>query len=87
MDEEGSTFDCAKHFPALRKAGLADSWRSRNLTEKEISWYSDAGNGFRIDHVFGSAAADSHIQSVYYDHTPRESGITDHSALVVEIAI
>ena len=87
MDEEGSTFYCAEHFSALPKAGLADSWRSRNPTEKEFSWYSQAGNGFRIDHVFSSSAADSHIQSVHYDHIPRESGITDHSALVVEIDI
>ena len=87
IDEKGSTFYCAEHFSALPKAGLADSWRSRNPTEKEFSWYSQAGNGFRIDHVFSSAAADSQIQSVYYDHIPRESGITDHSALVVGIAI
>jgi exonuclease III len=85
IDEEGSTFYCAEQFAALPAAGLIDSWRSRNTAERDYSWYSQAGNGFRIDHVFSSGTADSRIENAYYDHIPRESGITDHSALVVEI--
>jgi exonuclease III len=63
---------------------VVDSWRSRNPGTWEYSWYSHHGNGFRIDHVFSNPAADASIQAVAYDHTPRETGVTDHSALVVK---
>jgi exodeoxyribonuclease III len=86
IDEAGSTFYCADEFAALSHSGLVDSWRSRNLGQKIFSWYSNHGNGFRIDHVFSSPEADGAIQRVYYDLTPRESGVTDHAALVVEHA-
>jgi exodeoxyribonuclease-3 len=84
IDEAGASFHCTEDFVALSRSGLVDSWRSRNLQEKVFSWYSNHGNGFRIDHVFSSPEADKTIQSVQYDHTPRESGVTDHSALVIE---
>lgn len=84
IDESGKTFYCADQFAALPSAGLVDSWRIRNPEVKEYSWYSSAGNGFRIDHAFSSLAANSRIQSIYYDHTPRLSKITDHSALIME---
>lgn len=84
QDEARASFYCTQEFKALIESGLVDSWRSRNPKTKEFSWYSNHGNGFRIDHVFSSRKADANIQSVYYDHTPREEGITDHSALVVE---
>lgn len=84
LDESGSTFYCTEQFAALPESGLIDSWRSRNPEGREFSWYSNAGNGFRLDHVFSSPDANSKIQNVYYDHLPRESRITDHSALLVE---
>lgn len=84
LDETGATFFCADQFAALSRAGLVDSWRTRNPAVREFSWYSNAGNGFRIDHVFSSPAADGKVQRVYYDHAPRKSGITDHSAMMVE---
>ena len=86
IDEAGSTFHCAEHFSALSTGGLVDSWRTRNPDAREFSWHSNAGNGFRIDHAFASAVADSKIRRVYYDHTPRSSSISDHSALVIEYA-
>jgi exonuclease III len=84
LDEEGETFFCAEQFAALPTCGLVDSWRSRNPKERVYSWYSSHGNGFRIDHVFASPEADARIHRVYFDHAPRESRATDHSALVVE---
>lgn len=84
IDEAGSTFYCTEDFSALSATGLVDSWRKRNPDAREFSWYSNAGNGFRIDHVFSSAAANAQIRRVYYDHAPRSSGISDHSALIIE---
>lgn len=84
IDELGSTFHCTEEFAALSSGDFRDSWRTRNPKAKDFSWYSNKGNGFRIDHVLSNLAADSKIQRIYYDHTPRESGISDHSAMVVE---
>ena len=85
IDEAGKTFACAESFESLGDVGLVDSWRSRNLTAKEFSWFSSQGNGFRIDHAFCSESLDEKVSNVEYIHTPREMKITDHSALVVEI--
>ncbi|TSA35538.1 MAG: hypothetical protein D4R65_04325 [Verrucomicrobiaceae bacterium] len=85
-DEKSATFSCTAEFKALSKSGLVDSWRNRHPNTKEFSWYSNHGNGFRIDHAFASLEADPLIQRVYYDHKPREAKITDHSALAVEIS-
>jgi exonuclease III len=84
-DEEGATFYCAEQFNTLSGSDLVDSWRRRNPGVREYSWYSNRGNGFRIDHILSSAKADSMIERVYYDHQPRRSKATDHAALVVEI--
>lgn len=84
LDEKGRTFFCADQFAALSSTGLIDSWRSRHVREAVYSWYSSRGNGFRIDHVFASPEADAKIRRIGYDHTPRESQATDHSALVIE---
>lgn len=84
LDEEGATFYCTAGFKALLESGLVDSWRNRHPDTREFSWYSNHGNGFRIDHAFSSPEADTLIERVYYDHKPREAKITDHSALVVD---
>jgi exodeoxyribonuclease III len=85
MDEAGKTFTCVDSFKSLEDVGLVDSWRTRNPTTKEFSWYSSQGNGFRIDHAFCSKELDRRVSKVEYIHTPRELKFTDHSALVVEI--
>lgn len=83
IDEKGSVLPCAEHFQALCDYGYVDSWRSRNPEAREYSWYSNTGNGFRIDHLFSTPAADQRITDIYYDHTPRLTALTDHSALIV----
>lgn len=85
LDEAGKSFICSDCFNDLKDVGLVDSWRTRNLTTKEFSWYSSQGNGFRIDHAFCSAELDPRVSKVEYMHSPRELKITDHSALIVEI--
>lgn len=85
-DEEGATFYCAAEFVGLSECGLVDSWRNRHPDTREFSWYSTHGNGFRIDQVFSSPEAEVLIERVYYDHRPRQTKATDHSALVLETA-
>ena len=86
LDENARTFYCAEYFDKLEDLGWTDTWRSRNPTTKEFSWFSAAGNGFRIDHAFASPGLDARILGVRYDHSVRESGLSDHSALIVDLA-
>jgi exodeoxyribonuclease III len=85
LDERGATFHCAAKFQAMTSEGYVDSWRSRNPGKREFSWYSHAGNGFRIDHAFATPLLDRRIRAIHYDHEPRQRAITDHSALHLEI--
>ena len=65
--------------------GWVDAWRSRNPESREFSWYSTAGNGFRLDQSLSSLSFDDNIKTVSYDHLPRESRATDHSAMIVDL--
>ncbi len=85
-DVLGARFHCADEFDSLSsRHGLRDLWRRSNGDEtREWSWHSATRNGFRIDHAFANQAflelADPCCR---YDHAPRESRDTDHSALHV----
>jgi exodeoxyribonuclease-3 len=85
-DEKGATFVAADLFGSLEQTGWLDAWRHLQPTAREFSWYSSAGNGFRIDHAFLSAPAVPRLREAFYDHTARESGLSDHSALLVRMA-
>ena len=85
LDETGKSFICAESFESLKNLGLIDSWRSRNPNTVEFSWYSNQGNGFRIDHAFCSESLNSKVINIFYNPTPREQKFSDHSALEIEI--
>lgn len=75
-DEKGRSFLCADLFGRLSGAG----WLRMN--SREPTWYSSAGNGFCIDHAFITAGLNG---TANFDHSTREIGLTDHSALHVKI--
>jgi exodeoxyribonuclease III len=84
----GAPFYCADLFDDLRsKAELVDLWRAEHGDRREWTWRSRI-NGFRIDHAFANAAFVDCFPSIrcFYDHHPREAGLTDHSALHVSCA-
>ena len=85
LDEAGKSFICSDSFKSLSDGDLVDSWRSRNIDEREFSWYSAQRNGFRIDHVFCSKSLDQKVLDVRYLHDPRVKKITDHSALSISL--
>jgi len=87
IDEDGDSFACVDEFEALEHHGLIDAWRTRNPEGKEFTWYSNKGNGFRIDHAFCTASLNDRISLVEYLHDPREQKVTDHSALIVELSL
>lgn len=85
LDTEGAKFHCADQFTHLANQTLTDLWRDHNGQQcQEYSWYSRAGNGFRIDHALGGIGTIERCVTSYYDHTTRNT-FTDHSALFVEL--
>lgn len=86
VEGNGAPFSCADMFDALQtKAGLVDLWRGEHGDKQEWSWRSPI-NGFRVDHAFANEAFQKCFAPIrsYYDHGPRENGLTDHSALIVK---
>jgi len=84
LDENKATFIAADCFDKLEALGWIDTWRSRNPDVREFSWYSQIGNGFRIDHAFASESLNRKISSVVYSHKERSEGISDHSILLLD---
>jgi exonuclease III len=85
VEEWGVPFVCADEFEELEtKAGLVDLWRSEHRDKREWSWQSPL-NGFRVDHALGNEAFRKQFPNVrcFYDHVPRATNLTDHSALIL----
>jgi exodeoxyribonuclease-3 len=84
-DEKGKSFYCAKDFNQLQKAGVTDAWRLINNEQTEYSWYSNHGNGFRIDHFLISNQFRNKVDACYYIHEARKNRISDHSQMCLII--
>ena len=66
--------------------GLQDAFRAKNSYEVTSgSWYTNKGIGRRYDHVFSDQNID--VKNSFYEHTPRNLRLSDHSPLVVEFSI
>ena len=87
LDEAGATLYAAREFASLSEMGWVDAWRSTHGDGREFTWYSVKPhfNGFRIDHAFLSPSLAPRLLGARYDHSTRETGATDHSALVVDL--
>lgn len=85
LDEAGAIDTCAHFMDEVAAVGFSDLWRERHPEGREFSWYSTRGNGFRIDHAFLSPALLGCASDVRYSHHEREAGISDHSALILDL--
>jgi exonuclease III len=85
IDEKGKTFYCAKHFCQLETVGWIDAWRQHHGDRKEFTWFSNANNGFRVDHAFVSPTLFPRVRKVWYSHRERELKISDHSVLLLDL--
>jgi exonuclease III len=86
--EEGARYFCAEGFDRLCRSGeLVDLWRSTHADAREWSWlFKKTATGFRIDHALANMEFVKWSAPVCsYDHSTRISGMTDHSALIIEI--
>ncbi len=85
LDEVGKTFIASTCLDDLERKGWRDLWRSVHGNRRQYSWWSTRGNGFRIDHAFGSRPLAQRIASIDYVDEPRIEGLSDHSLLVVQL--
>jgi exonuclease III len=87
-EERGERWDTAELgvVPGLRDLGFADAFRALHGYErKEPSWVFRHGGGWRLDHVFLSAELSA--TSAAYHHDWRDGGLSDHSALEVDLEL
>jgi exodeoxyribonuclease-3 len=92
VDAEDYWFKCGEAFSELTGIGLVDLWRREHGERREHTWFSSpgsvrAGRGFRIDHAFASPAVAERVTGCRYDHEVRERGWSDHSLLVLDLAV
>lgn len=66
---------------------LVDAYRLRHPDAREVSWVDHSGAGCRYDHAFVSRDLAGAVAVCGLDHVPRTSGLTDHSALRLTLAI
>lgn len=67
--------------------GFVDAYRLHHPSEMEHSWVDFEGRGYRFDHAFVSASLADRVVRCDYVHAPRETDLSDHSALVVELDV
>jgi exonuclease III len=87
VDEPGAIDVCAHYMDGIEAIGFCDLWRRRYPEGREFSWYSTRGNGFRIDHAFLSPALAARAGEIRYSHDERFTGLSDHSALILDLDV
>jgi len=70
----------------LWSLGYRDCWREANPHSREVTWRGHDGSEGRIDGAWASPDAGARIREVRHDHSGRELGLSDHSAVVVDVA-
>jgi exodeoxyribonuclease-3 len=85
VDCTGVPFKCQDKFQRLLSLGWQDARRSVHPDVREYSWYSHAGNGFRVDQVFVSPSLISRVVDCFYSHEERLNKLSDHSPLLIEL--
>lgn len=87
-DGDGYKFKYRREFKKLIETGLIDCFRTL-LGGGDVSWKHPrgTGRGFRIDHALVSPGIAKRVDNVVYDHSIRQDRLSDHSALLVDIAV
>jgi len=65
--------------------GLSDLYDLRHPGDATPSWVDRSGRGCRYDHAFATAELSARLADCRLDPAPRTGGLTDHSALVVDL--
>lgn len=78
-------FTASAQMEALIARGWVDAWRHTHPGAREFTWFSHRSRGFRLDHAFLSPVCVPRLRAAWFDHAVRETGATDHSALIVDL--
>jgi exodeoxyribonuclease III len=83
---------CMQAFKDLQDPGgrkWVDAWRKfhRKPSHVDYTWYMPGGAGFRLDYAFLSPKLADRLKAAQYSPLERENGLSDHSMLIVEIAL
>jgi endonuclease/exonuclease/phosphatase family metal-dependent hydrolase len=87
-EDRGERWDEAELalIKGLEPFGFRDAFRAeQGLALQELSWgWPRWGGGYRLDHMIVSG--DVTVRAISYAHEWREAGLSDHSALVADVA-
>ena len=83
-DAEGSLFKYNIKLKDLLHTRFIDIWKKYNK-RMEYTWYSNAGNGFRVDQVITQKENKTDFLNCYYDHSTRIDRLSDHSMVIIEM--
>ena len=72
-------------YETLPAIGWLDAYRALHPNRVEVSWADTEGRGHRFDHCLVTADLRSSLHRCEYLHETRESDLSDHSALVLEL--
>lgn len=100
-DGPAGAYSCAEFLGLLWTYGYRDAFRVCHREKEEFTWFDRAGagrgeggdrvrkglggNGFRIDAAHVSGSLLPRLERAEHVHGLRESGVSDHSALVVSL--
>jgi exonuclease III len=97
VDKEPGALDfylseCMQKFLELKDVKgrkWVDAWRKfhRRQSKVDYTWYMPGGKGFRLDYAFLSPALGDKLKAARHSPLERENGLSDHSMLIVELAI
>lgn len=74
-------------YDNIRSEGYIDAYKYCNKGRQEHSWVGRTNDGYRYDYGFVSSDLKENIISCRYIHETRSDGLTDHSAIVIELDI
>lgn len=74
-------------YDKIISEGYIDAYLYCNHGKQEYSWVGRTNDGYRYDYSFVSANLKDSISECKYIHDTRKNGITDHSAIVMELEI
>lgn len=73
-------------YTGLLDDGWIDAYRAEHTGLIEHSWISADGDGYRFDHALVTRALRDSLRSCQMLHEPRETRLSDHSALALSLA-
>ncbi len=84
--ERGERHDRAERMIVSGPPGWRDAFRALHGYEaRDRSWKSGRHPGYRLDHVLVSPALI--VLACGYDHSAREGGLSDHSAMTADVVL